>query len=61
MIYNFIFLLILNLSITYYIQKIAKIVNIFDIPDKQLKLHKKKTPIIGGLILIINFSIIFFF
>ena len=42
MIYNFIFLLILNLSIIYYIQKIAKIVNIFDIPDKQLKLHKKK-------------------
>ena len=61
MIYNFIFLLILNLSIIYYIKKLAKIANIFDIPDKQLKLHRKKTPIIGGIILIINFSIIFFY
>ena len=42
MIYNFIFLLILNLSIIYFIKKIAKIANIFDIPDRHLKLHKKK-------------------
>ena len=61
MILNFISLVILNLLIIYYIKKISKIANIFDIPDKKLKLHKKKVPIIGGLILIINFSIIFFY
>ena len=36
-----------------------KLVNIYDFPDKKLKKHKKKTPILGGLILAINFFIIF--
>ena len=49
------FLLLLNL--TY----ISQYFNIFDFPDGKLKLHKKKIPIIGGLILIINFTIIFFY
>ena len=49
------FLLLLNL--TY----ISQYFNIFDFPDGKLKLHKKKIPTIGGLILIINFTIIFFY
>ena len=42
-------------------EKIERFVNIYDIPDKKLKLHKKKTPVLGGLILLINFSIYFCF
>ena len=52
-------LTILNLSIIFYFKKFIKIINIFDIPDKKLKLHKKKTPILGGLILFLNYCIIF--
>ena len=59
MIISFVFLLILNLFIIFYIDELAKLINIYDKPDNKLKLHKKKTPILGGFILVINFSIIF--
>ncbi len=61
MIISFITLFILNVLFIIFIDKIAKIIDIYDVPDNKLKLHKKKTPIIGGLILIINFSIIFIY
>ena len=54
-------LLVLNLLIVFYFKKISKILNIYDYPDGELKIHKTKTPIVGGLILIINFSIVFFY
>ena len=56
-----ILLIILNLSILLTFDKFAKIVNVYDTPDKKLKLHKKKTPILGGLILAINYFVIFLF
>ena len=56
-----ILLIILNLSIFLTFDKFAKIINVYDTPDKKLKLHKKKTPILGGLILVINYFIIFLF
>ena len=56
-----ILLIILNLSIVLTFDKFAKIVNVYDTPDNKLKLHKKKTPILGGLILAINYFIIFLF
>ena len=42
MIISFVFLLILNLFIIFYIDELAKLINIYDKPDNKLKLHKKK-------------------
>ena len=56
-----ILLLLFNLILFLNLGKISKIFNIYDFPDGKLKLHKKKTPIIGGMILVINFSIIFIY
>lgn len=47
-----ILLIILNLSIVLTFDKFAKIVNVYDTPDKKLKLHKKKNTNIGWF----NFS-----
>ena len=57
----FLFLFLLNLIIFFKISKLFKILNIYDIPDNKLKLHKKNVPIIGGIILAFNFSILFFY
>ena len=57
----FLFLFLLNLIIFFKISKLSKILNIYDIPDNKLKLHKKNVPIIGGIILAFNFSILFFY
>ena len=54
-------LLFINLAIFLNFKKFAEIINVYDAPDKKLKLHKKKTPILGGLILIINYSIYLLF
>ncbi len=53
------FLLLINLSFFLSLKKISEILNIYDIPDGKLKLHRKKIPSIGGLILATNFFIIF--
>ena len=56
---NFFFIfIILNLIIFLNIKKISKFVNIFDVPDKKLKTHKKKTPLIGGTIILLNIFIL---
>jgi UDP-GlcNAc:undecaprenyl-phosphate GlcNAc-1-phosphate transferase len=55
---------VLNLFLVLKYRKIAKIVNIFDYPGLKRKIHNKKTPLIGGVIVIINifvFSIFYFF
>ena len=64
---TFFLLIFFNLLIIVKIDKIASFVNIYDKPDKKLKIHKNKTPILGGFIFffykfyIINFlSDIFF-
>ena len=56
-----IFLSLLNLIIFFKISKLSKFFNIYDKPDNKLKLHKKKIPIIGGIILVLNFSVLFFY
>ena len=61
MIFISILLIILNLLIFFNFEKLSKIINIYDIPDKKLKLHKKKTALIGGVILAVNFSILFIY
>ena len=54
-------LLFINLAIFLNFKKFAEIINVYDAPDNKLKLHKKNTPILGGLILIINYSIYLLF
>ena len=54
-------LLFINLAIFLNFKKFVEVVNVYDAPDKKLKLHKKNTPILGGLILIINYSIYLLF
>ena len=51
-------LVVINLLLFINFEYFKKLVNIYDFPDKKLKKHKKKTPILGGLILAINFFII---
>ena len=55
------FLLGLNLLILLNFKRISNTLNIFDKPDGKLKLHKTKIPVVGGIILIINFSILFIY
>ena len=55
------FLLVLNLLIFLNFKRISNLLNIFDKPDGKLKLHKTKIPIVGGIILITNFSILFIY
>ena len=55
------FLLLINLSFFLSLKKISEILNIYDIPDGKLKLHRKKIPSIGGLILATNICISNFF
>ena len=54
-------LIILNFLLFINLKKIANFVNIFDNPDGKLKLHKIKTPVVGGVVLALNFLIIFFY
>jgi UDP-GlcNAc:undecaprenyl-phosphate/decaprenyl-phosphate GlcNAc-1-phosphate transferase len=59
---NFIiFLLIINFMIIYNYEKISNIINIFDHPDQYRKSHLKKTPLIGGIFIYVNFLIYFIF
>ena len=45
---------LINLIIIINIKNFSKLINLYDVPDKKLKFHKKKTPLIGGSILILN-------
>ena len=63
--FNEILLIILfNLLIYFNHEKIIKLYNVYDYPDKKRKIHNKKTSLLGGFIYILNFivfSIIIFF
>ena len=54
----FIILTFFNILFIINLKKLSALINIYDNPDKKIKLHKKKTPIIGGLIFLINFIIL---
>jgi UDP-GlcNAc:undecaprenyl-phosphate GlcNAc-1-phosphate transferase len=51
-------LIILNIFIVFFFNRISILINLFDIPDNERKLHSKKIPSIGGVIFLSN---IFFF
>ena len=54
-------LIIFNSLIIFNFENIAKMINLYDYPDNNLKRHKKKIPLVGGLIFILNFYLITFF
>ncbi len=59
--YLYIILVIFNLLFLFFFKKIAKIINIFDYPDKKRKIHLKKTASIGGVLIFFNLLIFCFF
>ena len=53
-------ILILNLVIYLFNEKLIKILNVYDLPNIKRKKHNKKTSLLGGLIILINCYFIFF-
>ena len=49
--------LIVNFLIFFNLDFFSKLININDSPDKKLKLHKNKTPLVGGIIVFFNLLI----
>lgn len=55
----FIFILVLiNLTILIFHNNIAKVYNLYDVPDNVRKKHSFSVPLSGGLLLFLNFTII---
>ena len=54
MVLFFIFQIFINTLIVYYFDEISKIINLFDIPDNNRKLHKHKVASIGGCLIFFN-------
>ena len=52
--------LILNLLLIHNFKKLSILLNIFDIPDDNRKLHKNKVASIGGVIFFCNFVLFLF-
>lgn len=55
------FCFLTNFIFLYKLEKISKIINIYDIPDNNRKLHENPVPLMGGVLLFINFIIIILF
>ena len=58
--YFLLFQFFLNLYLFSNLKKIAKTINIFDIPNDR-KIHKNKVPLLGGLFLLLNIVFLFLF
>ena len=58
MVIIYISLIIFNLLFLTYYSNIQKIFNIFDFPDNKRKKQKKKVPITGGLLIVLNYILI---
>tara|TARA_Y100000389_G_scaffold8072_1_gene7685 strand:+ start:410 stop:1411 length:1002 start_codon:yes stop_codon:yes gene_type:complete len=61
MIYLFLILIVTNLLILKFYNNVSKLINIYDKPDKKIKLHFYKTPLLGGPIIYLNITILFLF
>ena len=51
---------LINLVIYFSYSNISKFINIYDIPNVR-KIHKTKTPLIGGVIFLLNILFFYFF
>ena len=58
-IFFLVFFIFLNSIILVSYKSISQIINIYDFPDKR-KIHKNKTPLLGGFIIVINFILFSF-
>ena len=59
---NFIFVsFIINILLVTFYKRITQFINIYDIPDKKRKIHNTKTPLYGGVIIIVNLLIFLYF
>jgi UDP-GlcNAc:undecaprenyl-phosphate GlcNAc-1-phosphate transferase len=56
---SFIFIIFFNFLFLFFYRKISHIYKVFDLPDRKRKIHTKKIPLLGGLIIFLN--IIFFY
>jgi len=54
----FFIIFILNFFLVKFYKQISKIYNLFDYPDYKRKIHKKPIPLLGGLFLMLNLSLI---
>ena len=54
MIKIFLFFFSLNFIFIYFFDRISKFLNVYDFPDKKRKFHSKKTPLLGGVIILSN-------
>ncbi len=57
----YLILLLNNALILFYFKKFSNLINIYDKPDKKLKVHKFNVPLIGGTIIFINYILLFIF
>lgn len=56
----FLIIILVNVLIFNYFNKISEIINLYDFPNKKLKIHKTKTSLIGGFIILLNIFLVFF-
>ena len=54
-------LVILNYLLFINLKKLSNFINVFDKPDNNLKKHTRTVPLLGGTILVINFSLMVLF
>ena len=54
-------LVILNYLLFINLKKLSNFINVFDKPDNKLKKHSRTVPLLGGTILVINFSLMVLF
>lgn len=57
----YISIIFVNLVILLNLNKIAKFINVYDKPDNSRKFHKKNTPLLGGLILLLSLTLFLIF
>lgn len=58
---SLLFLFFINLIFFLNFKSIKLFINIYDYPNKKLKLHQYKTPILGGIILFYNYFLLLLF
>jgi UDP-N-acetylmuramyl pentapeptide phosphotransferase/UDP-N-acetylglucosamine-1-phosphate transferase len=59
-IFFFTLIIFINFLFLYFYKPIVNFYKLYDNPDFKRKLHKKKTPLLGGLLLVLNLLLIIF-
>jgi UDP-GlcNAc:undecaprenyl-phosphate GlcNAc-1-phosphate transferase len=59
--YLFISSIILNIFFIFFFNKFSKLINLFDVPDGQRKIHNKPVASVGGFLIFINLLLYLFF